>query len=502
MEKSVSELMSEVSPEDWSKVPASVLRLIEGLVRRVEGLEKEMSELRVENELLRENLSRTSANSSQPPSKNPIGFKPNRKEPTGKKRGGQEGHKGHEKKLYSLESCAEVIDHKPTGYCGCGAAITVGAESKVHRHQIVELPPIKPIVTEHRFHVGICANCGREHRVPEMSEIISRSGYGPRVAAYVGVLSGQYRQSYRQIKSQMKAIFGVEISVGAIHHLRTEVSESVGGAVSEAIRYLQQQPRLWMDETRFTQRNGDGQNASKKAGWLWVAMTPLVACFQIALSRSAQTAQDFIGEAFAGFLTTDRCPSYLWHPAERRQVCWAHLIRDFIQISERTGVSAGIGIDLLAQGKLLFSLWYQFRDGTLTRPQLQLAALPVQAEISRILHEAAAIPLGVEEKTPLSKTVGTCRKILTLEVSLWLFLREDAIDPTNNLAERSIRPAVIWRHISFGSDSADGSLFVSRLLSVVSSLLLQQRNPFDFILDSVLASRFGSSPPSILPVTP
>jgi transposase len=502
MEKSVGELMTEVSPEDWSKVPASVLRLIEELVRRVEGLEKEMSELRVENELLREQLSRTSANSSQPPSKNPIGFKPNRKEPTGKKRGGQEGHKGHERKLYSLESCGEVIEHVPTGNCGCGTAITVGEESKVHRHQIVEVPPIKPIVTEHRFYVAVCPTCGKEHRASEMSEIISRSGYGPRVAAYVGLLSSQYRQSYRQVKRQMEAIFGIEISVGAINHLRTEVSESVSGAVSEATTYLQSQPRLWADETRFTQRNGDGQNASKTTGWLWTVMSPLVVCFRIALSRSAQTAQDLIGAAFAGLLTTDRCSSYIWVPSEQRQVCWAHLVRDFIQISERTGVSAEFGLALLAQEKILFTLWYQFRDGTLTRPQLQLAAQPIQTEISRLLQEAADISIAPKENTPLAKTVGTCRKILTLEISLWLFLREDGIDPTNNLAERTIRPAVIWRRTSFGSDSADGSLFVSRLLSVVSSLLLQQRDPFDFILDSVTASRSGGSPPSLLPLSP
>jgi transposase len=183
-------------------------------------------------------------------------------------------------------------------------------------------------------------------------------------------------------------------------------------------------------------------------------------------------------------------------------VCWAHLVRDFIQISERTGVSAEFGLALLAQEKILFTLWYQFRDGTLTRPQLQLAAQPIQTEISRLLKEAADFSIAPKENTPLAKTVGTCRKILTLEISLWLFLREDGIDPTNNLAERSIRPAVIWRGTSFGSDSAAGSLFVSRLLSVVSSLLLQQRNPFHFILDSVTASRSGGSPPSLLPLSP
>jgi transposase len=120
MEKPVSELMAAISPEEWAQVPASVLELIQELVRRMDRLEKEVSELRTENELLKEQLAKTSANSSLPPSKNPLNFKPNRKEPTGKKRGGQLGHKGHERKLYPLEMCQEVIPHYPESCSKCG----------------------------------------------------------------------------------------------------------------------------------------------------------------------------------------------------------------------------------------------------------------------------------------------------------------------------------------------------------------------------------------------
>jgi transposase len=498
MEKTVPELIAAISPEEWAQVPVSVLKLIKELEGRMEKIEQEMSVLRTENELLKEQLARTSANSSQPPSKNPQGFKPNRKEPTGKKRGGQIGHIGHDRKLYPLEMCLEVIDHYPQQCGKCGADVIDSSSTQVYRHQIVEVPPVQPIVIEHRFHQMTCTCCGTENQAAEMAEIISKGGYGSRVAAYVGLFSSQYRQSYRQIKKIMQAVFGIEMSLGTINNLRTEVSEAVSAAVTEAQEYIQQQPIVGVDETGFKQRNGDGQNAAKTSGWLWVAVTPLIICFQVILSRASTAAQTVLGSSFAGFITSDRCAAYNWVDVVNRQLCWAHLKRDFIQISERVGASAEIGESLLVQEKLLFNLWHQFRNEQLTRIELVQAVEPIQAKFSSILHEAAELQIGEHEKTPLAKTVRTCRNLLKLFDSLWLFVREEGVEPTNNAAERAIRPAVIWRRTSFGSDSLAGSQFVSRLLTVVSSLNLQERNILDFLVESVSAARAGEMPPSLL----
>ena len=499
MEKTVPELMAAISPEEWAQVPASVLELIHELVRRMDKLEQEMGQLKAENELLKEQLARTSANSSQSPSKNPLTFKPNRKEPTGKKRGGQIGHTGHERKLYPLEMCQEIIDHYPQQCSKCGAEVSDSSNTKVYRHQIVEVPPVQPIVIEHRFHQMTCACCGTENQAAEMVEIIGKGGYGSRVAAYVGLFSSQYRQSYRQIQNIMQAVFGIEMCLGTINNLRTEVSEAVSGAVIEAQAYIQQQPIVGVDETGFKQRNGDGQNAAKTSGWLWVAVTPLIISFQVILSRASSAAQTVLGSAFTGFITSDRCPAYNWVNVANRQVCWAHLKRDFLQISERVGASAEIGESLLFQEKLLFNLWHQFRNEKLTRPELTQAVEPIQAKFSSILIEAAELSIDEHEKTPLAKTVRTCRNLLKLFDSLWLFVREEGVEPTNNAAERAIRPAVIWRRTSFGSDSAAGSEFVSRLLTVVSSLNLQERNILDFLVESISAARSGEIPPSLLP---
>ena len=247
MEKTVPELIAAITPEEWEQVPVSVLTLIEELVRRMDKLEQEMGQLRAENELLKEQLARTSANSSQPPSKNSLTFKPNRKEPTGKKRGGQIGHIGHERKLYPVEVCQEVIDHYPAQCSKCGSEVSESISSQVYRHQVVEVPPVQPIVIEHRFHQMTCTCCGTENQAPEMIEIIGKGGYGSRVAAYVGLFSSQYRQSYRQIQNIMQAVFGIEMCLGTINNLRTEVSElggspaqqAVSAAVTEAQGYVQ-----------------------------------------------------------------------------------------------------------------------------------------------------------------------------------------------------------------------------------------------------------------------
>jgi transposase len=497
MEKTVPELMAAISPEVWEQVPVSVLKLIEELVGRMDKLEQSMAALQTENEQLKEQLARTSKNSSQPPSKNPLTFKPNRKEPTGKKRGGQVGHQGRERKLYPVEKCQEIIEHYPQTCSKCGSEEMTSSMSP-YRHQVVEIPPVEPIVTEHQFFSMTCNCCGQENQAPSISQIISQGGYGTRVAAMVGLFSSQYRQSYRQIQKIMAAVFSIEMSLGSINRLRCEVSESVSDAVAEAMGYVQQQPTVSIDETGFKQRNGDGQNATKTSGWLWVAVTPLIIYFQVLLSRGAAAAQTVLGSAFAGFIISDRCPAYNWVDVANRQVCWAHLKRDFIQISERTGASAEIGESLLAQEKILFNLWHQFRNEQLTRSELIQGVEPIQACVLTILQEATELEIGEHEKTPLAKTVRTCRNLLKLFDSLWLFVREEGVEPTNNAAERAIRPAVIWRRTSFGSDSAAGSEFVSRLLTVVSSLKVQDRNILDFLTESVSATRSGQIPPSLL----
>ncbi len=180
-------------------------------------------------------------------------------------------------------------------------------------------------------------------------------------------------------------------------------------------------------------------------------------------------------------------------------MCWAHLRREFIKISERPGVSAELGTALVKQQEKLFELWHRVRDGTLKHCELQLLVQPIRNSIKFSLQEAADYEIGSVEKTPLAKTVRTCRQILKVEPALWLFLTVEGVEPTNNAAERAIRPAVIWRRTSFGSQTQADSRFVQRMLTVVTTLKSQRRNVLDFMVSAVSAARANSPAPSLLP---
>lgn len=390
-----------------------------------------------------------------------------------------------------------MFDYHPETCSCCGEKLN-GVDGFPYRHQVVEIPPIKPIVIEHRLHQLECDSCGALTRAV-LPVDVNQSGYGIRVVALVAVLSGVYRHSQRMVQSAMSEVFGIPMSLGTVNKLRLEVSSALEDVVESAKTYVQNARVVGADETSFPQRNVDGCNQKNSQAWLWVAVTPLVAFFQITLSRCTQTAKNLLGEKFSGILNSDRYASYNWVSLEQRQLCWAHLKREFIKISERPGVCQQIGEDLLKWEEELFKLWYQVRDGTLKRCEFQLLVQSIRNSLKSCLEEAANYEVGSKENTPFAKTVRTCRQILKVEPALWLFVDVEGVEPTNNAAERALRPAVIWRRTSFGSQTKAGSTFVSRMLTVVTSLKLQRRNVLEFMALAVSAQRDGIPAPSLLP---
>jgi len=187
---------------------------------------------------------------------------------------------------------------------------------------------------------------------------VDGSRYGDRLCALVGLLSGEYRQSHRMVVRLLAEIFEVEISVGSVGRLRQAISEAVAVSVSAAHEYVQHQGQVSVDETSFQQRNTDGANPKGTKGWLWVVVTPLVCYFQVLLSRSGTAAQTILGSAFASYVNSDRYSGYTWLAIDQRQVCWAHLKRDFTKIAQRSGVSRELGEALLRQHEQLFELWH------------------------------------------------------------------------------------------------------------------------------------------------
>jgi len=273
----------------------------------------------------------------------------------------------------------------------------------------------------------------------------------------------------------------------------------VAAAVTEVHQYVQAQGQVNVDETSFAQGNSDGNNPTGRKGWLWVMVTPLVSYFSVFLGRSGAVCHQLLGDTFNGIVSSDRFSAYTWLELNGRQVCWAHLKRDFTRIAERSGVSGELGRALLAQQKLLFESWYRVRDGTLNRTEFITVLTPIQQQVHTLLCEGAADDIAAQEKTPLAKTVRTCQQLLKVEAALWTFVTTEGIEPTNNAAERALRPAVLWRKNSFGSQSETGSLFVSRMLTVVTTLRSQNRPLLDYLVDACRAARLGQPAPSLLP---
>jgi transposase len=495
--------LSAISASDWAATPVNVqtllLRLIERMeaqASQIEALQAEIVLLKAENATLREQVSRNSGNSSQPPSTD-KGFKVSRKGKSGGSRGGQAGHPGHERLLYETADCLEVIEHYPERCPVCGMGLR-GADPAPYRHQVVELPPLLPEVVEHRFHALVCPACEALTRAASAT-IVSQGGYGPRLRGIVVLLSAQAHQSHAQVVRLLDELFGVSLSTGMVAKLRRQFTTAAAPIMASALTYVRQQSALGMDETGWRQGNSDGQNGANTKGWLWVMTTAWVSYFQVRLSRSQAVTQELLGQDYVGRVGSDRAGAYNALPLDQRQICLAHLNRDFTAMAERSGVSAEIGQALLDITQDVFALWYDFRTGMIGRAGLREQLWPLRQDLKQVLREA--ISFGTKGKTPLDKTARTCAQILKVEPAIWTFAEYPGVEPTNNAAERAIRPAVLWRKVCLGAQSQAGAEFVAAALTLIMSLKSQDRSILDYLTDVFDAHSRRLPMPSLLPST-
>jgi transposase len=380
-----------------------------------------------------------------------------------------------------VDAVDEIVVLKPEQCLGCSARL-LGEDPTPWRHQVIEIPPIQPVVTEYQWHQLMCLTCGTVTRAPWPAEVPSGT-YGPRVHAMVALCTGVYRLSKRMTQQMMREVFGVPMSVGTISPLEQTMTAAVTAPVEEARTYVHEQAVAHLDETSWRQGG--------KHAWLWVAVTSWVTVFVIRMSRGGSVARELLGETFAGILVTDRYSAYNWYPVRWRQVCWAHLLRDFAAIRDRGGRSEELGEALLAQAHQMFTWWHRVREGTLQRSTFRSYMTPLRREIERLLEAG--------RRCGVPKTEGTCRDILKRREALWTFVQLDGVEPTNNTAERAIRPGVLWRKGSFGTQSEAGSRFVESMLTVVTTLKQQQRNVFEYLTEACEAALRGDAAPSLLP---
>jgi transposase len=471
-----------LSSDLWERTPPEAQAYIRALESRLSALEARVQTLQEQNRALQERLHQNSRNSSRPPSSDPP-QSPRRRPRGQRRRGGQPGHPGHTRTLLPVEEIDEVVVLKPDRCSGCHALLW-GDDPTPFRHQVIEIPPIQPVVTEYQWHQLVCAGCGEVTRAP-WPEGVPSGTYGPRVQATVALYTGAYRLSKRTTQQMMEEVFGVPMSVGTIGPLEQATTEAVAAPVEEARTYVQAQEVAHLDETSW--RQGD------KRAWLWVAVTSLVTVFVVRLSRGGQVARELLGEHFSGILVTDRSSAYNCYPVRWRQLCCAHLLRDFEAMRARGECSEEIGDALLAQAHQMFAWWHRVREGTLQRSTFRSYMTPLRREGERLLD--------VGSRCGVPKTAGTCRDILKRRQALWTFVQVAGVEPTNNTAERSIRPGVLWRKGSFGTQSAAGSCFVESMMTVVTTLKQQQRNVLEYLTAACEAALRGEAAPSLLPAS-
>ena len=455
------------------------LQLLKDMVAR---LIQENQRLKEENEDLKEKLNRDSSNSSMPPSSDPPEKAPKPSKPKSpRKRGAQPGHKDQQREPYPPEQVDSFVPCKP-GVCEqCGVPLD-GEDPQPRCEQKVDLPPIQPIVTEYQVHTLECKGCGHM-TTGALPDGVQNGVFSPQIQAMVSLFSGAFRLSKREIARIMEDVFNVKMSLGSVSNLERATSKALEAPVEEAKEYVKNQSVAFADET--------GWRENKKKAWLWTAVTAQVVVFLIRLSRGAVVAKELLGEAFQGILHSDRWSGYNWIPLKFRQICWAHLARDFKKVADRGGASARIGNALLDWAAEMFSLWDRVRNGKLKRSSFRTYMTRIRQEIHTLLEEGAVCRN--------QKTARFCKNLLAMEPALWTFVRVEGVEPTNNAAERQIRKPVLWRKGSFGTDSSNGSQFVERILTTVATLRAQGRNVMKYLAEACKAAILKRPAPSLLP---
>lgn len=475
-------LPTGIPAEDWAATPPSVRTLVRALLASVEAQQKRSAELEARVRELEERLRQTSRNSSKPPSSDPPSAPARPKSPpSGRTAGGQLGHPGHGRSL----KCSTEVDHwvvaKPIRCQTCGALL-LGEDPQPMRHQVIELPRCTPEVTEYQRHTLTCLACGAHTQADWPPEMPSGS-FGPQAQATVGYVTGRLGVSQREAEELLETVFHLDLGLGTIPALEQAVSAAVAQPVADAHTCVQTQPVANVDETSWPER--------MQRGWLWAVTTPLLTVFLVLATRGAEGAQTLLGDAFPGIVGSDRWGGYNWLDPQRRQLCWAHLKRDFQAFVERGGEAEQIGQALLTCVAQMFGAWQQVQAGLLSRSDFQVAMQPIQTQVGNLLRQGAQLAN--------EKTGRTCANILKLEVALWTFVWVEGVEPTNNGAERALRRAVLWRRRSFCTQSTAGSRFVERILTVVTTLRQQHRDVLAYLTEACAAANRGGPPPSLLP---
>lgn len=470
-ERRIAELEAELVARD-AVIAAQQARIAEQDAR-IEALVRQVAELS-------ERLGRNSGNSNLPPSSDGPGGRGKNKSPKGKRRGGQPGHRGSRRALIAANRVDDVVDFYPSHCKRCCHVLPRMPDPNAKRYQFTELPAFEPHTTEYRRHGVDCPGCGDKTWAKYEPDKIPSSPFGPRLMSAVALLTGVYHLSRRRTVALLSDLTGVRISLGAVSAVEARVSDAVAPAVDEACAHVANAVVKHTDGTTWLQA---GATLA-----LWTIATACATVFKIVANGRADTLRPLYGK-LQGILVSDRATALNFWAMERRQICWAHLLRKFVGFQERDGPASEYGRQLLQYTGIMFEYWHDYRDGKLTRAELRVWMTPVREQFEALLERVAAAEIfGVS---------GSCADILMHRTALWTFLEREGVEPTNNHAERELRAFVLWRKRSFGTQSERGNRFAERLMTVAHTARKQTKNVLEFLTACCVARSDGGTSPSL-----
>lgn len=356
----------------------------------------------------------------------------------------------------------QCVQHAYDQCPDCGYALRGQAVRR--RREVLEIPAVAVTVTEHQILTRYCPVCAafKTPRVSFAGMVLGQGRIGVRLASLIGALRTSYRLPLAQIQALLAQVYGLRLSLGGLQDILARLCQQLAPVRAQIVAQTRASPVLCMDETGWRE---DGLN-----GYLWVQATDGPAptrLYQAERSRSGQVARDLLRD-FGGVLSTDFYAAYDWYPGPKQR-CWAHLLRDTHKLGEaqpdRPDVQEWVGAL-----KVLFA----------GARALDLAACTPRerARVARALERRLRALATCYRRTAGHPAQVLAQRLHRYESELFEFIRTPQVSPTNNLAERTVRPQVIVRKISGGSRSAAGSAIRCDLATLFHTWSARGLNPF------------------------
>ncbi len=478
--------MSEIPAEILAEMTPAVRAFVDSLLVQMAEMRVQAAKMQTEIDELKSQVKRlTPQNSSVPPSTQHPHARPvvTPKPKSKKKRGGQHGHRRVIRELVPVERCTEVIPLVPDNCRRCGKQLE-GTDAEPIRHQVWELPEIEPIIVEYQQHRLTCCGCGTS-TCAALPSGVPTGQFGARLLAFTGLLMGHFRQSKRRAALFLSDLLNMPCCPAATVKMQNRVSDALEQPYENLKALLANEGQLFMDESPTKEAN---QNA-----WLWTAVASSFAVFAIFASRAASALPKLLGDQFKGIINCDRAKMY-WQ-AKRLQWCWAHLKRDFQSLIDHHDHQVKrLGYDLKRPVAIMFLVWHNYKSGSIPWTTFQNEMQPIRKEINSLLLRGRC--------SGNKRLTGMCKELYNHREWLWTFTEIEGIEPTNNTAERALRPAVIFRKLSFGTQSEAGSRFIERMLTVSETCRLQGRSVYQWLIEAVEASLHKNPAPSLFAKVP